>query len=86
MTNGRSIDEFLRLAVPLQTPHRHKAATPVGWRHGDKVSVPPTAAGPAWMRGRTAVAGISAGKHSKVGIARVRFAHGKPGFIYIIVY
>jgi peroxiredoxin (alkyl hydroperoxide reductase subunit C) len=43
MTNGRSIDEFLRLVTALQTSDRHKVATPEGWQPGDKVIVPPPA-------------------------------------------
>jgi peroxiredoxin (alkyl hydroperoxide reductase subunit C) len=41
MTNGRSIDEFLRLVRALQTSDRHKVATPEGWQPGDRVIVPP---------------------------------------------
>lgn len=41
MTNGRSIDEFLRLVAALQTSDTHKIATPEGWQPGDKVIVPP---------------------------------------------
>ena len=43
MTNGRSIDEFLRLVKALQTTDEHGVATPEGWQPGDKVIVPPPA-------------------------------------------
>ena len=39
MTNGRSIDEFLRLVKALQTSDAHKVATPEGWSPGEKVLV-----------------------------------------------
>jgi len=41
MTNGRSVDEFLRLLEGLQTTDRFQVSTPEGWRPGDKVVVPP---------------------------------------------
>lgn len=41
MTNGRSVDEFLRLVAALQASDTHKIATPEGWQPGDKVIVPP---------------------------------------------
>ena len=41
MTNGRSIDEFVRLVSALQTSDTHKVATPEGWQPGDQVIVPP---------------------------------------------
>ncbi len=41
LTNGRSIDEVLRLLTALQTTDTHGVATPEGWRPGDKVIVPP---------------------------------------------
>ena len=43
MTNGRSIDEILRLLISLQTSTEHGVATPEGWQPGDKVIVPPPA-------------------------------------------
>jgi peroxiredoxin (alkyl hydroperoxide reductase subunit C) len=43
MSNGRSIDEFVRLVKALQTSDEHKVATPEGWQPGDKVIVPPPA-------------------------------------------
>ena len=41
MTNGRSVDEFLRLIDALQTSDTNKVATPENWKPGDKVIVPP---------------------------------------------
>jgi peroxiredoxin (alkyl hydroperoxide reductase subunit C) len=43
MTNGRSIDEFLRLVTALQTSDKHGVATPENWKPGEKVIVPPPA-------------------------------------------
>ncbi|MCW8934627.1 MAG: peroxiredoxin [Gammaproteobacteria bacterium] len=43
MTNGRSIDEFVRLVTALQTSDKNAVATPEGWKPGDKVIVPPPA-------------------------------------------
>ena len=43
MTNGRSIDEFLRLITALQTSDEHSIATPENWHKGEKVIVPPPA-------------------------------------------
>ncbi len=43
MTNGRSVDEFLRLIDALQASDAHKVATPENWKPGDKVIVPPPA-------------------------------------------
>lgn len=43
MSNGRSIQEFLRLLDAMQTSDKHKVATPEGWQPGDKVIVPPPA-------------------------------------------
>jgi peroxiredoxin (alkyl hydroperoxide reductase subunit C) len=43
MTNGRSIDEILRLVKALQTSEAHGVATPEAWQPGDKVIVPPPA-------------------------------------------
>jgi len=40
---GRSIDEFLRLVTALQTSDTNGIATPEGWQPGDKVIVPPPA-------------------------------------------
>ncbi len=41
MTNGRSIDEFLRLLQALRTSDTNKVATPENWKPGDPVIVPP---------------------------------------------
>jgi len=41
MTNGRSVDEILRLVQALQTSDTHKVATPEAWTPGDSVIVPP---------------------------------------------
>ncbi|MCA8968869.1 MAG: peroxiredoxin [Planctomycetes bacterium] len=43
MSNGRSIDEFLRLVRALRTTDEHKVATPEAWQPGDPVIVPPPA-------------------------------------------
>jgi len=40
MTNGRSVDEFLRLLEALQTSDAHKVATPESWKKGEPVIVP----------------------------------------------
>jgi peroxiredoxin (alkyl hydroperoxide reductase subunit C) len=41
MSNGRSIEEFLRLLEALQTSDKHAVATPEAWKPGDQVIVPP---------------------------------------------
>ncbi len=41
MSNGRSIEEFLRLLEALQMSDKHGIATPEAWKPGDKVIVPP---------------------------------------------
>ena len=41
MSNGRSIDEFVRLLEAMQTSDQHKVATPEGWQPGCDVIVPP---------------------------------------------
>ena len=43
MSNGRSIQEFLRLVKAMQTSDANKVATPEAWQPGDKVIVPPPA-------------------------------------------
>jgi peroxiredoxin (alkyl hydroperoxide reductase subunit C) len=40
LTNGRNIDEILRLVDSLQTSDKSKVATPVNWHPGEKVIVP----------------------------------------------
>ncbi len=41
MTNGRSVNEFLRLFDALQTSDAHGVATPEAWQPSDGVIVPP---------------------------------------------
>jgi len=41
MSNGRSIDEILRLVKALQTSDKYGVATPENWQPGEKVIVPP---------------------------------------------
>ena len=41
MSNGRSIDEFVRLLQAMQTSDTNKVATPEGWTPGCDVIVPP---------------------------------------------
>ncbi|MGC8834864.1 MAG: peroxiredoxin [Armatimonadota bacterium] len=41
MSNGRNIDEILRLIDALKTSDAYGVATPANWRPGDKVIVPP---------------------------------------------
>ncbi len=41
MSNGRSVDEFLRLVTALQTSDAQKVATPENWQPGQDVIVPP---------------------------------------------
>ncbi len=43
MTNGRSVEEILRIVQSLQTSKKQGVATPEGWKPGDKVIVPPPA-------------------------------------------
>jgi peroxiredoxin (alkyl hydroperoxide reductase subunit C) len=43
MSNGRSIDEFVRLVKALQTSDANGVATPENWQPGDDVIVPPPA-------------------------------------------
>jgi len=38
---GRSVDEVLRLVSALQATEKFSCATPVDWREGDKVMIPP---------------------------------------------
>lgn len=40
MTNGRSVDEFVRLITALQTSVEHKVSTPENWKPGQPVIVP----------------------------------------------
>jgi peroxiredoxin (alkyl hydroperoxide reductase subunit C) len=41
MSNGRSVNEFLRLLMALQTSDKHGVATPENWKPGEQVIVPP---------------------------------------------
>lgn len=41
MSNGRSVDEFLRLLDALQTSDSNSCATPENWKVGEPVIVPP---------------------------------------------
>ena len=41
MSNGRSVDEFVRLLEALQTSDSQGVATPENWTPGEKVIVPP---------------------------------------------
>ncbi len=43
MSNGRSIEEILRLVKALQTSDAHGVATPEAWQPGELVIVPPPA-------------------------------------------
>ena len=43
MSNGRSVDEFVRLLTALQTSDANKIATPENWQPGEPVIVPPPA-------------------------------------------
>ncbi len=43
MSNGLSIDEFLRLVKAMQTSDANGVATPEAWQPGDRVIVPPPA-------------------------------------------
>lgn len=43
LSNGRSVDEILRLLEALQTSDEHGVATPENWKKGEKVIVPPPA-------------------------------------------
>jgi peroxiredoxin 2/4 len=41
LTNGRNIDEILRVVEALQTTDKNTVSTPANWRPGEKVIVPP---------------------------------------------
>lgn len=43
MSNGRQVEEFLRLLDAMQTSDKYKVATPENWRPGQNVIVPPPA-------------------------------------------
>ena len=42
MSNGRNFDEILRLLDSIQLSDRYTVATPVNWRPGDDVIIPPS--------------------------------------------
>lgn len=41
LSNGRNMDEILRLLIALQTSDKYGVATPANWQPGDDVIVPP---------------------------------------------
>ena len=41
MNAGRNVDEIIRLVTALQTADKYSVATPVNWKPGEKVVVPP---------------------------------------------
>ncbi len=41
LSNGRNVDEILRLVIALQTSDAHGVATPANWQPGEDVIVPP---------------------------------------------
>ena len=41
LSNGRNMDEVMRLLVAMQTSDEHGIATPANWQPGDDVIVPP---------------------------------------------
>lgn len=69
MSNGRSIDEVLRLVKSLQTSDAHGVATPEAWQPGEPVIVPPPAtdaeAEARQGQGYTTPTGTSARRHCK---------------------
>lgn len=42
MSAGRNFDEILRVLDAIQTGEKHAIATPVNWKKGDDVIIPPT--------------------------------------------
>ena len=41
LSNGRNMDEVMRLLIAMQTSDQHGIATPANWQPGDDVIVPP---------------------------------------------
>ncbi|MHA1871578.1 MAG: peroxiredoxin [Promethearchaeota archaeon] len=41
LSNGRNMEEIIRIIDALQTTDKHHVATPANWKPGDKVIVPP---------------------------------------------
>jgi peroxiredoxin (alkyl hydroperoxide reductase subunit C) len=41
LSNGRNMDEIMRLLLAMQLSDQHKVATPANWQPGDDVIVPP---------------------------------------------
>jgi peroxiredoxin (alkyl hydroperoxide reductase subunit C) len=41
MSNGRNMDEIMRLLIALQTSAKHGVATPANWQPSDDVIIPP---------------------------------------------
>lgn len=42
MTSGRNFDEILRLLDSIQLTAKHTVATPVNWKNGDDIIIPPS--------------------------------------------
>jgi len=41
LSNGRNVDEVMRLLIAMQMSDKNKVATPANWRPGDDVIIPP---------------------------------------------
>ena len=42
MTSGRNFDEILRLLDSIQLTSKHTVATPVNWKNGEDIIIPPS--------------------------------------------